>query len=459
MTRIRRRRPHLIERSVLLGAVLSLLMATSAQAVSSGTRLWESVYQDQLESQGSAIAVSPDGASVFATGTTLRPHGLQFVTIAYDAATGAIRWTQNYVGPARYSDPSAIDVSPDSSTVFVTGFSYGATSGQDYVTIAYDASTGRRLWLDRFNGRANGDDVPTGLSVNPNGSAVYVSGWSDSRRVTTSANWTTLALDPSTGAKLWQRRQFIGVPHALAVSPDGSKIFIGGQGAAASGKCCVTIAADDAATGKTLWRVRRGPLSFHRVLDIGVASSGRTLFVAGPTYVGSYGAILGKRRWLDTLPTCRCGSFSDPRALQVSPDGRSVFVAGVSYGGSAPPDFSTAAFGAATGTRRWVATYDGASHFDFTSDVGVSPDGVTVYVTGWSEDSASDYNYATVAYTASTGTQQWVSRYAPPPANRNDTPLDLVVNPTGPAVYVTGTIGLSHELGCCGSIGTVAYEA
>src|SRR5947199_363284 len=83
-------------------------------------------------------------------------------------------------------------------------------------TSAYDASTGKRLWLDRFNGRANGDDVPTGLAVNPNGSAVYVSGWSDSRRVTTSANWTTLALEPSTGATLWERRQFIGVPHALA---------------------------------------------------------------------------------------------------------------------------------------------------------------------------------------------------------------------------------------------------
>src|SRR5204863_1604234 len=140
-------RPHLVERSVLLGMVISLVMATSAQAVTSGTTLWATVYQDQIQSQGNAIAVSPDGASVFATGTTLRSHGLQFVTIAYDAATGAIRWTQNYLGPARYSDPS-IDVSPDSSTVFVTGFGYGTTSGQDYVTIAYDASTGRRLWLD-----------------------------------------------------------------------------------------------------------------------------------------------------------------------------------------------------------------------------------------------------------------------------------------------------------------------
>ena len=37
--------------------------------------------------------------------------------------------------------------------VFVTGVSNGgSTSSDDYATIAYDASTGARLWVNRYNG-------------------------------------------------------------------------------------------------------------------------------------------------------------------------------------------------------------------------------------------------------------------------------------------------------------------
>ena len=55
---------------------------------------------------------------------------------------------------------------------------------------------------------------------------------------------------------------------------------------------------------------------------------------------------------------------------------------------------------------------------------GVSPDGSKVFVTGYSVGSASGYDYATVAYDASTGSELWVKRYdgpgtattAPPPS-------------------------------------------
>ena len=52
---------------------------------------------------------------------------------------------------------TAMAVSPDSQTVYVTGSSATVGSGHDYATIAYGTSTGTQLWLARYNGPANAD--------------------------------------------------------------------------------------------------------------------------------------------------------------------------------------------------------------------------------------------------------------------------------------------------------------
>jgi hypothetical protein len=63
------------------------------------------------------------------------------------AAPGSQLWASRYQGPGSNGgddDTSSVAVSPDGSTVFVTGFSEGPGGlGQfDYATIAYSASTG-----------------------------------------------------------------------------------------------------------------------------------------------------------------------------------------------------------------------------------------------------------------------------------------------------------------------------
>src|SRR5207249_4915568 len=102
-------------------------------------------------------------------------HYPDYATVAYDASTGARLWVKRYNGPGNaYDLARALGVSPDGTTVFVTGSSLRSASTYDYATVAYDASTGARLWVKRYNGPANGSDGAYALGVSPDGSTVFV---------------------------------------------------------------------------------------------------------------------------------------------------------------------------------------------------------------------------------------------------------------------------------------------
>jgi hypothetical protein len=86
------------------------------------------------------VATNPDGSSVFVTGSSGATTAADYATIAYDAATGALLWARGYDGPGDSRDTAESEaVSPDGSTVFVTGSSLGSTNQFDYATLAYEA--------------------------------------------------------------------------------------------------------------------------------------------------------------------------------------------------------------------------------------------------------------------------------------------------------------------------------
>jgi hypothetical protein len=60
-------------------------------------------------------------------------------------------------------------------SVYVTGFSTTATTGKDAVTIKYDTE-GTQLWLQRYDGQAQGNDEGKTIAVDAQGS-VYVAGY------------------------------------------------------------------------------------------------------------------------------------------------------------------------------------------------------------------------------------------------------------------------------------------
>ncbi len=86
-----------------------------------------------------AAGMSPDGASVYITGSAAGSarNSVNYTTIAYHTATGQKVWLVRYVGPRNFDFANALAVSPTGNGVFVTGF-IGVHDGCcNFGTVAY----------------------------------------------------------------------------------------------------------------------------------------------------------------------------------------------------------------------------------------------------------------------------------------------------------------------------------
>jgi outer membrane protein assembly factor BamB len=116
-------------------------------------------------------------------------------------------------------------MSPDGTTLFVSGAGRHSDGNGYWVTQARDASTGKLLW-SRNHGAPSVDTSPFSLAVNPAGTAVYVTG---TVARTEEADGKTVAYNAATGAQQWASYEVTsGIDSPTVVAPDGSKVFVCG---------------------------------------------------------------------------------------------------------------------------------------------------------------------------------------------------------------------------------------
>jgi hypothetical protein len=71
-----------------------------------------------------------------------------------------------------------VDVTPDGATVFVSGNSYfSEKSPQNIITLAYDAVTGRLIKRAHVGLASSGAGRPEAIMVSPDGTSLFVTGW------------------------------------------------------------------------------------------------------------------------------------------------------------------------------------------------------------------------------------------------------------------------------------------
>ena len=205
--------------------------ATVAYDAASGRRIWSSFYSPKGDGQDYAfeVEVSPDGSSVFVAGPSQGAESYDYVSIAYDASDGDVIWKKRFDG-GHFDYPSALAVSPDGGMIFLTGRSTKPGQRSDYLTLGQAAQDGDVIWHERYDGPSHGGERGHALVVSPDSSSVFVTGVSKSTE--TGPDFATVAYRASTGASLWTKRfSGPGTDSAfdLSMSPTGETVFVTGH--------------------------------------------------------------------------------------------------------------------------------------------------------------------------------------------------------------------------------------
>jgi uncharacterized delta-60 repeat protein len=351
------------------------------------------------------------------------------------AGTPQEAWVATYNGPGNVVDEAKAMAVDNSGNVYVTGRSGGGPGTSfDYATVKYN-SAGQEQWVARYNGPDNGDDHAEAIAVDNLGN-VYVTG-------TSSTDYATIKYD-SAGQEQWVARynSGFGLNEAYALVFDGSgNVYVTGASSGAnSAEDYTTIKYNSA--GQQQWVARyNGPqtISTDYALAIAIDGSGN-IYVTGQSDGSGTGAdyatvkynSAGQQQWVARYNGP--GNGTDAAFAIAVDDSGSVYITGDSFGSGTDFDYGTIKYNA-SGQEQWVARYNGPGNgFDFGIAIAVDDSG-NVYVTGSSEGSVTSDDYATVKYD-SAGQQQWVSRYNGP-ANNLDVAYAIAVDDSG-SVYVTG---------------------
>jgi DNA-binding beta-propeller fold protein YncE len=151
-------------------------------------------------------------------------------TLAYDQATGALDWDTTRTGA--YScclAGNGVVVSPDSTRVAVIGVAGEFPVG--IITAVYDDESGAEDWAKTCDGPENLNANPRAIAFSPNGKRIFVGGVEFSE--SDDYGFATLAYGAGGGRLVWAKiyRGFAGPRslNGLAVSPDGSRVVVTGE--------------------------------------------------------------------------------------------------------------------------------------------------------------------------------------------------------------------------------------
>lgn len=208
----------------------------------------------------------------------------------------------------------------------------------------------------------------------------------------------------------------------------------------------------------------------HRLLIVAAAITGLTSILAAPAAgrpaAGVAAGVTTAGRGSLWAATYHGPQSGDSRATAevLSPGGSVLFVTGSTGGSSsgAPRRWATVAYNAATGTQQWVQTFQGTDTTQSGSaaaySIAVSPAGPAVFITGQtSSNTTGAFSFMTIAYKPATGARLWWARYALPTTGTiGAVPAAIVASPDGSKVFVTGAA--QNTTGAL-NFATVAYRA
>ena len=271
-----------------------------------GDAVWHDDYRSATDtgSMASALALSPDGQSLFVAGADIDASSgsnnfVSWPLVAYDAMTGRRDWAQTWAVPvpaisSPANPPAGVVVAPDGASAYVVGGAEGETL-YDIYTLARATSDGALRWVSSYEGvrgtiKSSFDSVwyHRPLAISPDGKRLFIAGYSTSLHgVNLAMDFVAIALNAADGTQVWEVRhtadEWIHWVPSIAVHPDGGSVYLSGQARhfqLISGT--YETFAYNAATGAQQWTARQNDgLSYWS--GMALSPDGGRLFVTGST--------------------------------------------------------------------------------------------------------------------------------------------------------------------------------
>ncbi len=372
---------------------------------------------------------------------------------------GQEAWVARYNGSGNDDDEATAMAVDAFGNVYVTGFSFDPNTDYDYITIKYN-SAGQQQWLARYNGPENYTDQATAIAVDASGN-VYVTGASSSNAG--SLDYTTIRYN-SAGQQQWVGR-YDGtgdddVAIAIAIDASGNVYVTGYSFGSGLNYDYATIKYNSA--GQQQWAVRYdGPGNDDdKAAAIAVDGAG-SVYVTGTSYGSGlnydYATIKydssGGQQWVARYDG---PAHSDDEAAAMAIDSAgNICVTGYSADSNTGSDYATIKY-SPSGQQQWVARYGSQAGVNGGASAIALDGSDNVYVTGVMSNPGMYSDYGTIKYNAS-GQQQWVARYNGS-ADSDDEATAIAVDASG-AVYVTGRTNITDPFGDGGDYGTIKYDS
>lgn len=383
---------------------------------------------------GPCLAIDNSG-NIYVTGTAyVTGQGQNFILIKYDQ-DGNQLWTTSYNGPANGNDTARAITTDADGNVYITGPSDGIGTGSDYAVIKYN-SAGDTQWVRRYNGSGDSNDIARQIKVDNLGN-VYVTGFSIG--IGSGEDFATVKYNAS-GVQQWVARynRLNRDDRAFTLAIDNSyNIYVGGFSNNGVNQDFTLIKYDS--LGNQVWiRAYNGTANGTDEIKAMVLDENGNIYVTGNSWGIDFDIMTikynttGSVLWQDRYDYAN--DYDKATDMTIDDSGY-VYVTGRSVGNGTDRDYILIKYNPNNGDTIWVRRYNNSvNSYDGAYAVAVDRLG-NAYITGKSIGTGTGYDYATVKYNLE-GNEEWIIRYNGT-ANDSDRAYSIAVDSLGD-VYVTG---------------------
>ena len=416
------------------------------------------------------LAVSADGANIYATGTLSSTGYMSGTVVVFNrAGDGTLSFVETHVdgvGANGIDGARSIQTSADGKNVYVAGVSSNSLAvfnrnGDGTLAFAScftSLSTGSSCTLD-----TPGLEAPSGIAISADGSNLYITAeGSDSLSI--------FARDAGSGALTFADVLYnsdggvlgLGGADGVAVSPDGKNVYVAGR----ADDAVVAFQRDAAsAGGLTFVEAQRdgdGPVTgLLEPSSVTVSPDGKNVYatgyLSGTVVVFARNDVTGTLAYVETKMQGQGGvnGLNGAWSTVMSPDGLNLYATGI-QDGTLVVFARDAATGSLTQIQAFASGVGGVTGILGAAGIAISPDGANIYVAGSDEDSVALFDRD-----STTGELTFVESYAGLPGL--DGAVSVTISSDGMNVYVAsvvdGTITVFQRDATSGALAKMASAA